>query len=62
MQNALTLLTIFLVTTAHAASERVAPGFVNWHSDLATAQKKSAASQKPVLLFQLLGDLDTRYS
>jgi len=62
MHRTLTLLALVLTTTAHAASERVAPGLVNWHDDLATAQRQAATSRKPVLLFQLLGDLDTRYS
>ncbi|MFT5433625.1 MAG: hypothetical protein ACI9OJ_004331 [Myxococcota bacterium] len=42
--------------------ETVLPGKVNWHADLGTAQRVSRASGKPILLFQLLGDLDTRFS
>lgn len=42
--------------------EKVAPGDVSWHPDMATAQRASQKSKKPVLLFQLLGDLDQRFS
>jgi hypothetical protein len=42
--------------------EMVVPGKVNWHADLEAAQRASRASGKPILLFQLLGDLDTRFS
>lgn len=42
--------------------ETVAPGDVSWHPDIATAQRASMKSKKPVLLFQLLGDLDQRFS
>ncbi len=42
--------------------EKVAPGKVTWHPDIATANSAAEKSGKPVLLFQLLGDLDQRFS
>jgi len=42
--------------------EKVAPGKVSWHADLKAARRASTQSDKPVLLFQLLGDLDQRFS
>ena len=43
------------------ANPRVAPGLVRWHPDLAAAQAASRASGKPVLLFQMLGNLDDEF-
>ncbi len=40
----------------------VEPGKVVWHADFATACAASAESGKPVLLFQLLGQLDHRFT
>ncbi len=39
----------------------VKPGIVNWHNDLDGALASSAKSKKPVLLFELLGNLDDRF-
>ena len=36
----------------------VRPGWVSWHSDFDGALAASRVSGRPVLLFQLLGDLD----
>ena len=40
----------------------VEPGLVEWHSDLATAALQSKISGKPVLHFQLLGQLNQRFT
>ena len=40
----------------------VEPGLVNWHLDLATAALQSKISGKPVFHFQLLGQLDQRFT
>jgi hypothetical protein len=40
------------------AGAKVAPGLVRWHADFASACAAARASGKPVLLFQLLGQLD----
>ena len=40
---------------------RVAPGLVAWHTDLDAAKAASARTGKPVLLFQLLGNLDDEF-
>jgi hypothetical protein len=42
--------------------KKVAPGKVQWHKDYATAVGKSKLSNKPVLLFQLLGQLDEEFT
>lgn len=46
------------------ASENQAcqPGLVQWHKDLETARAASETSGKPILLFQLLGNLDQRFT
>jgi len=41
---------------------KVQPGKVRWHDSFPTAQAKSKRSGKPVLLFQLIGRLDERFS
>jgi anti-sigma factor RsiW len=41
---------------------QVVPGKVNWHADFAAACQASKNSGKPVLLFQLLGQLDQRFT
>lgn len=38
------------------------PGLVNWHSNWDAARKASEQSGKPVLLFQLLGQLDQTFT
>ena len=45
-------------TTVPAFDERVAPGLVDWHADLDAALAAAAESGRPVLHFQLLGELD----
>ena len=40
---------------------RVAPGLVKWHPDLDTAKRAAGVSRKPVLLVQILGDLDHEF-
>ena len=40
----------------------VEPGLVNWHLDLSTAALQSKISGKPVFHFQLLGQLDQRFT
>jgi len=40
---------------------RVTPGLVRWHEDLATAKAAAAKSRRPILLFQLLGQLDREF-
>lgn len=40
----------------------VEPGFINWHADLTTAALQSKISGKPVFHFQLLGQLDQRFT
>ena len=39
----------------------VAPGLVRWHADFASACAAAQRSGKPVLLFQLLGQLDQEF-
>jgi hypothetical protein len=41
---------------------RVRPGLVRWHANFDAACAASAESGKPVLLFQLLGRLDQRFT
>ncbi|MFK7767520.1 MAG: hypothetical protein AB8B55_09895 [Mariniblastus sp.] len=41
---------------------KVEPGKVNWHKDFESACLASQASGKPVLHFQLLGQLDQRFT
>ena len=43
-------------------SQAAQPGKVNWHSNLAMACQQSKVSGKPVLHFQLLGQLDQRFT
>lgn len=40
----------------------VQPGLVKWHKDFETACTAADKSGKPVMLFQLLGKLDQRYT
>ena len=47
-----------LVPLATTANRPVPPGLVSWHADFAAACAAAERSQKPVLLFQLLGRLD----
>ena len=40
----------------------VEPGLIKWHADLTTAALQSKSSGKPVFHFQLLGQLDQRFT
>jgi hypothetical protein len=40
---------------------KVEPGAVKWHATLDDACKASATSGKPVLLFQMMGNLDEKF-
>ena len=40
----------------------VKPGLVTWHKDYATAKAASEESGKPILLFQLLGNLGEHFT
>ena len=42
-------------------TDRVAPGRVSWHADRAAAERASRVSGKPVMVFQLLGNLDEEF-
>jgi len=41
---------------------KVQPGNVDWHPDFEKAVKAAAKSRRPVLLFQMIGNLDERFS
>ena len=45
---------------ANQVRQRVSPGNVRWHGDVAAACAASELSRKPVLLFQMMGRLDER--
>ena len=49
-------------TEATSANPQCQPGLVTWHNNFEAACKASQISQKPVLLFQLLGNLDQRHT
>jgi hypothetical protein len=40
---------------------KVEPGKVHWHATFADACKAAEKSHKPVLLFQMMGNLDERF-
>jgi len=44
------------------ANPTVQPGKVKWHADFKAAREAAEKSRKPVLLFQLLGRLDQRFT
>ncbi len=46
---------------APADNPKVLPGRVKWHRDQATAGRAAQVSGKPVLVFQLLGQLDEEF-
>jgi hypothetical protein len=50
------------VLSAKDDNPKVAPGMVRWHDDFAAACKAAETSGKPVLLFQMLGQLDQRFT
>jgi hypothetical protein len=47
--------------TAVFDNPKVAPGRVSWHPTFAAACAASRASGKPVLLFQMMGNLDKQF-
>ncbi|MGB6044843.1 MAG: hypothetical protein WBF93_16940 [Pirellulales bacterium] len=47
--------------TTPPTNPKVAPGKVSWHPDFAAACEASRKSGKPVLHFQLLGNLDDQF-
>jgi hypothetical protein len=47
--------------TAVSENPKVAPGRVSWHPTFAAACAASRASGKPVLLFQMMGNLDEQF-
>ncbi len=49
------------LSLAGTSNPKVKPGNVNWYSNLEAACNASQQSGKPVLLFQLLGNLDDKY-
>ena len=46
---------------AVSENPKVAPGRVSWHPNFAAACAASRASGKPVLLFQMMGNLDEQF-
>lgn len=50
-----------LLAAAEADMRRVAPGLVSWHPSFEKACEAAKASGNPVLLFQLLGNLDEEF-
>lgn len=50
------------IVASDSENPKVEPGKVNWHVDFAAACEASQQSGKPVLLFQLLGQLDQRFT
>jgi len=50
------------IVDSDSENPRVEPGKVHWHDDFAAACQASRQSGKPVLLFQLLGQLDQRFT
>ncbi len=50
------------IRSAKAQNPKVKPGDVRWHASYKEALKASQKSGKPVLLFQLLGNLDEEFT
>jgi len=48
-------------TPSPTRAEATTPGLVSWHPDFDAAVRAARRSAKPVLLFQLLGDLDQTF-
>jgi hypothetical protein len=44
-----------------ATNPKVEPGLVRWHPSFAAACQAASKSGKPVLLFQMMGNLDDRF-
>lgn len=49
-------------TNGEAENPKCTPGLVNWHPDFESACAASRQSGRPVMLFQLLGQLDERFT
>lgn len=49
------------VATPNVANPKVEPGKVKWHSTMELACAASKKSGKPVLLFQMMGNLDQQF-
>jgi hypothetical protein len=49
-------------TTESDENSKVRPGDVKWHADFDSACKAAAKSGRPVLLFQMMGNLDERFT
>jgi len=47
--------------TPAAENPKVEPGKVRWHANFVSARTASRKSRKPVLLFQMMGNLDDRF-
>jgi hypothetical protein len=47
--------------TTRLATRKCKPGDVNWHNNFETACQASVLSGKPVLLFQMMGNLDDKF-
>ena len=41
--------------------DKVKPGLVNWHDSMEEAKKAAERSQKPILVFHMMGNLDDRF-
>jgi hypothetical protein len=61
-RNSAALVDEEVLSSAKEENPRVAPGIVRWHDDFAAACKAAETSGKPVLLFQMLGQLDQRFT
>ena len=48
-------------SASSARAEATTPGLVRWHEDFDAAVRAARRSAKPVLLFQLLGELDQTF-
>lgn len=48
--------------TARVHNPKVQPGDVQWHADFVAACAQAAKSGKPVLLFQMMGNLDEAFT
>ena len=47
--------------SAEPENPKVTPGKIKWHADFETACRAAKQSGKPVLLFQMMGNLDERF-
>lgn len=47
--------------TVNGSQIQVAPGRINWHKEFSAARAAARKSGKPILLFQMLGNLDERF-